>query len=258
MKKKEILCIKLGGSVITNKLIPYSPQIQEITNIAHILKKISSPLIISHGSGSFGHTSAQKYGGKHGYLHRKGLAKVARDAREINHIVMEVLLQAKLPVFSFSPLSFLISDTGIVHEQFLKPLLLALDQGLIPVIYGDIILDTVWKTTIVSGERILSIICQFLQKNNYQIDKIIQLCNTDGVYDNEGNIIPQITQEIFPKIKRVITGSFSTDVTGGMYEKVTNALVTAKYGIPTVIINGTKQGQLINCLKGEKTGTIIF
>src|SRR5260221_14747102 len=106
---QHLSCFKLGGSVITNKAVPYAAKKDVIRKIARSLQKIKSPMLISHGGGSFAHPSAKKYGGKDGYKSRWGVAKVARDAQEINRIVMDIFIEEKLPVISFSPRSFLLT-----------------------------------------------------------------------------------------------------------------------------------------------------
>jgi isopentenyl phosphate kinase len=63
---KDIICIKLGGSVITDKSTPYTARRETIRAIARTLQKIKKPLLITHGVGSFAHTSAKKYGGNNG------------------------------------------------------------------------------------------------------------------------------------------------------------------------------------------------
>ena len=254
----ELLCLKIGGSVITDKTQPYTANLNTIRKIATSLKKIKIPLIIAHGSGSFGHTSAQKYGGKNGYKSMWGIAKVARDAEEINRIVMDIFIQEKLPVVSFSPRSFLIAKKGKMQKSFLNPLIEALNQGLIPIIYGDVIWDSSQKTTIFSGETILNIICRDLKKNDTHITKVIQLCDVDGVLDSNKKVIPEITKDNWQDIKVYINKSDIADVTGGMLHKVEDALSLAKDGVETWIINGNSQTKLSSLLNEKSMkGTIV-
>lgn len=253
----QLQLIKIGGSVITDKRIPYTAKHNSIRNIAKKIKIISSPIIISHGSGSFGHTSARIYGGKHGYSSRWGLAKIARDAMEINRIVMDIFIEEKLPVISFRPLSFMISKSGKLEKYFFEPILLALKQKFIPVIYGDIIIDKKWNSTIFSGETILNYLCKYLVKKKYIIKNIFQLCNVDGVYDKKGKIIPHINNATWRKVKKGINNIDNVDVTGGILHKVENAIEIAKIGIKTTIINGTVPQIILPALNGEKIGTLI-
>ena len=61
--KNNLLVIKLGGSVITFKEKPLSPNYQAIDKMANIIKELKKPykIIIVHGGGSFGHYWSVKY-----------------------------------------------------------------------------------------------------------------------------------------------------------------------------------------------------
>lgn len=255
--QQSILMLKIGGSVLTNKATPYSARYDAIQTIAKELKKIHTPLFISHGSGSFGHTSAKLYGGIHGYKSRWGVAKISRDAMEINRIVMDILVEEKIPAVSFRPMSCIVSKNGEVEETFFKSMLIALNQGLIPVIYGDIIWDEGWKSTICSGEKILNHICIYLLKKGFSISKIIQLTDVDGVFDHNGAIIPFINNNNWTHIKKYVNNTDTPDVTGGMKHKIENALQMAQTGINTTIINGNIPYQLDKVLRGDKLGTTV-
>lgn len=252
---KPILLIKIGGSVITDKNKPYTENRFLIKKIAKEISKIKKPLIIVHGSGSFGHTSATKYGGKKGYESKWGVAKVSFDAKWINQIVMEVFIEEKLPVISLSPMSMIIASGGKLSEKFFQVVEILLNQGLIPVVYGDVIWDKKWESTIFSGEKTLNEIAKYLIKNHYSIEKMIQLGSTKGVYDKNGKSIKIITQKDWSKIKRSFIQNNKIDVTGGMKHKVKNALELTRWNIETWIIHENNFSEAIE--KGEITGTII-
>ncbi len=254
--RRELLCLKLGGSIITNKAKPYTADITNIESIVSLLQSIKIPLVIVHGSGSFGHVSAKKYGGIHGYSSAKGIAKVAYDASHINQILMEVFIKYKMPVISFSPRSFLLASDGKLKEAFLRPIEQALDQSLIPVTFGDVIWDESWNSTIFSGEETLNIMYRFLCKK-YFFTKIIELTDVNGVLDSYGNIIPLINAQNWQEVKTYFHSSKNPDVTGGMRHKVEKALEMAKSGVKTLIINGKDQSAVKKALNGGQVGTLI-
>lgn len=255
---QSLFCLKIGGSVITDKSVPYHAKKDTIREIAKALKEVKSPLVISHGVGSFAHTSAKRYGGKNGYSDKWGVAKVAHDAAAINSILMDIFIEEKLPVVSFSPRSFLLTENANVKSVFFEPLLETLQQGLIPVIYGDVIWDTEQKSTIYSGETSLNILCRYLQRNDYDVTTIVQLSNVDGVLDGENNVIPLITSKNWPELKKHIKTLTVADVTGGMEHKVLSSLELAKYGIKTLLIRGTDAKALTHFIQGGKvSGTLI-
>lgn len=254
---QKIYCLKIGGSVITDKAVPYKANEETIRAIAESLAPVKAPLIISHGVGSFAHTSAKQYGGKDGYRSRWGIAKVARDAQEINRIVMDIFLEVGLPVISFSPRNFLLTKKGALEKSFFAPLHEALKQHLIPVIHGDVIWDTDQKTTIYSGETSLHLLAQYLRRHEFEVSKIIQLCNVDGVLDEKNNVIPEITQKNWGQMKVYLQEMSVADVTGGMGHKVEEALQMTKYGIETWLMNGNTN-DFLRFFEGKKVkGTVI-
>lgn len=256
--KKQIVIIKLGGSIITDKTKPYTPNMSAIKRLAREVKSSGVPVIIIHGQGSFAHTSAKKYGGMKGYKSRWGIAKVARDAMEMNRIVIDELLNEKIPAISFRPNSLFLAKSGKLIKQNLEPVFQALEQGLTPVLYGDVIMDKYFKTTIFSGEKTTRFLIDFIS-NKYNVKYIVQVGVTDGVLDKKGKTIPILNSMIFENIKKDISGSKSNDVTGGMMHKVGESLEIAKHNIPTYIINGARKNTLLNLLKNKHTNymTII-
>lgn len=101
---KELVLIKLGGSVITDKSQPYTAKSEVISFLAQEIKEAWDKgfrFIVSHGSGSFGHTSAAKYQTALGIKKKEdvfSLAIVQQDAIAINRIVNKFFLGESLPV----------------------------------------------------------------------------------------------------------------------------------------------------------------
>jgi isopentenyl phosphate kinase len=255
---QQLVCIKIGGSIITDKQVPYQAKKTTIRSIALALKEIRQPLLLAHGSGSFGHTSAKQYGGKNGYTNPWGIAKVARDAEEINRIVMDIFIAEGIPAISFSPRSCFIAKNGNVQKAFFEPILQTIKQGLIPVLYGDVIWDIARKSTIFSGETILTILCNYLQRNNYPVSRIMQLSASNGVVDSNNIVIPTITQSNWNQMKQYIKEPNGADVTGGMKHKVEEALQIAKKGVRTYLIDGNNAAIVRDAFSGKQiSGTLI-
>lgn len=249
---RKIILIKLGGSVITDKNIPYVARLDVIRRLARELKRIKdTSFVLAHGSGSFGHTSAQKYGGKKGYKSKWGVAKVARDAMEINRLVMDIFIEEGLPAISLRPMSMMLADGGKLKKDLFEIVEKVINQGLIPVVYGDVIVDNKWKTTIYSGETALNEIGMYLLRHGFKVDKIIQAGETNGVYDQKGKTIPLINKKDWDKIKKCLFENKRADVTGGMEYKIENALNIAKIGINTLLINGNRVNELSNAILGK-------
>lgn len=259
-----LILIKLGGSVITDKKRQYAVREKNITRLAReirlAIKKSNLKLIVGHGAGSFAHIPASIYRTKEGIINKKsvfGASVTEEAAKMLNAIVVKKFISEKVSVYSFSPGSCLISNTKVYIKSYFEPVKKALEIGIVPIVYGDVILDKKIGFTIFSTEKILSILAREL-KNDYKI-KIIYVTDVDGVLGGKGTVIPQIIKSNFIKLKSGITGAKGVDVTGGMLHKVEEALdLYGRTGIKTQIINGLKKGRLRKAMLGQGVlGTIV-
>lgn len=249
---------KLGGSVLTDKAKPYVLDQKTIESLSHELSLYEEPFVVFHGNGSYGHTSASQYGGKKGYLSKEGIATVHNDVLHLHSIVVGSLVSAGIPAISFRPSSMMTSKDGEVELVFLSPLFQAMSQGLVPVLPGDVIWDSTWKSTIFSGERLINILLPYFGQNGYTIQHVIEVGETNGVLTNDGNTISHITQNTMDDILKHLKKPVYKDVTGGMIHKVEEALTRARHGVKTSIINGKTQGELTKALRGESiSGTVV-
>lgn len=255
---KKVILIKLGGSIITDKKIAYKLRSGTIKRLAKELKNSNVNLVIAHGNGSFGHTSSAKYGGMRGYKNKAGIAKVAQDVSSLNQIITNALVKENLPAISIRPMAMILTNEGKMKKHLFEVVEEMIMQGLIPVMCGDILWDRVWKSTIYSGEKILNEMAIFLKSKGYKIEKIIQVGETDGVFDNKRKTIPLITKKNWSKIKEYVYKQEVKDVSGGMRHKIENALSISELGIKTLLINGQKKHELYNAIKSKRVrGTLI-
>ncbi len=262
---KPIILIKIGGSLITDKNKPFTLRKKALEIIAKEVKKAfdltDKLLIIGHGAGSFGHLPAKKYDTINGVRTKKeilGMAEVCEAACHLNRIVISELIKIKLPAVSLSPFSSFLSNNFKLEKIFLAPLKKLLTMGILPVVYGDVIIDTHYGGTIFSTERVLGYIGEKLMKEGFKIEKIIHCGQTNGVYDLDGKTIPLINKDNFKNYQKILHGSAGVDVTGGMMHKVKESLSMAEKGIPALIIDGIEQGTLSDAIVGKKVlGTRI-
>lgn len=248
---KNLILIKLGGSIITDKNKPFTARPSVIRRLAQKIKRefklSANHLIIGHGGGSFPHVPAAKYRIQEGLISKEsvwGFAETADAAVQINRIVIGEFLRLKLPVASFAPLSFIYGGK-IIFEHIQK----ALDIGIIPVVYGDVIMNEKKGFEIYSGEKILDVLAKKLSKN-YRKTKIIYYTDTAGVYGEDGQTIPLITLKNFPAIRKFLGGSGAMDVTGGMLHKVEESLaLVRRINAEVYIMSGLGRGKFTKIAK---------
>jgi len=255
---KNLIFVKLGGSLITDKSKPYTARMDVIKRLcreiheARSKKKIT--LLIGHGGGSFPHVSAQKYQTHRGVINEKsweGFAKVQDDASKLNRIIVSSLIDAGENAISVQPSASCIAHNDRIIEWYTNPIKTSLAKGIIPVPYGDVCLDRKKGCCIISTEEIL----RFLAKN-LKPQRVIMVGKVDGVFDSKGNVIKKISKDNLSSVRKALLSSDGVaDVTGGMVHKVEKSL---EIGVEVEIINGLKPSILKRSLMGEKgLGTTI-
>ncbi len=213
-------------------------------------------LVLGHGSGSFGHVAASRYGtrqGVHSAGEWQGFAEVSAAAARLNRLVQEALLAAGVPALSLPPSASAVCTAGQIESLAIRPVELALAAGLVPLVYGDVAFDTAQGGTIVSTEEVLSYLAGAMQPR-----WLLLAGQTEGVYDQDGQVIPLITPQNFPAVKQALGGSEGTDVTGGMASKVQAMLDLAGRhpDLSIRIFSGLVPGQLQAAL--VRPGAVTF
>jgi isopentenyl phosphate kinase len=258
----QLIFVKLGGSLITDKQRANSYHAEAVTHVGAILNaaRTARPdlrLLIGHGSGSFGHVAAQRYGtinGVHTPEDWIGFAHVASAAAELNHHVTETLRAAGLPVWRLQPSASAISRDGELLSMAIDPVRAAIDHGLIPLVYGDVSLDELRGGTIISTETVF-----FYLALHLPVTQILLLGDVEGVWDQQRQIIPLITPARLSEVLPALGGSAGTDVTGGMADKVQKMLrlVEARPGLSIRIMSGNPDQIRAVLLDDAQAGTLI-
>ncbi len=249
----EVVLLKLGGSLITEKSRRETARPDVIARlageVARVAGRIPERIVLGHGSGSFGHVAAKEHGIAEGLRSRAqlpGISLPQERAAALHREVMSALAAAGLSPFSIAPSSCFVFAGGRPAELADEPLRLALDNGLLPVVYGDVVMDREQGVAIASTERVLVALASRLQ-----VRRVLWLGETDGVYDAEGKTVPRLSADQFEEASKAIGSPAGTDVTGGMRHRVETALELARLGIRSVLFNGLTPGLLERALLGE-------
>jgi len=254
----DLILVKLGGSVITDKSKPYTARHDIIERLAKEIKHAKDhgiEIVVGHGGGSFPHTSAAKYHTHLGLKDEKGwegFEKVKEDAAKLNRIVVDIFMKNGINAVSVQPSAICMCENKKITNFQADIIKENLKNNIISVVYGDVSLDKKQEFCIISTEEIFSFLAPGLE-----CKKIILVGKVDGVLDENSKVIPKISRNNFDEIKKHLKTSDSTDVTGGMLHKVESMLKLAEQGIETLIINGEKENNLKDALMGKNIGTVI-
>ena len=263
----DLVFVKLGGSVITDKTRPETPRPETIARLAGevaaaLAARPALRLVVGHGSGSFGHVAAQRAGtrsGVHSAADWRGFVEVAAAAARLNRLVTELFLAAGVPVWSLQPSASAWCRGGELVSLELLPVEWALSRGLVPLVYGDVALDDLQGGTIISTEQILAYLARRIRPA-----RMVLAGEVDGVFEADplrepgARPIAEITAANWPEVRARLGDSHGTDVTGGMLAKVEEMvkLVGELPGLEAHIFSGRRTDALKSALlnPAEATG----
>ncbi|MCP4658954.1 MAG: uridylate kinase [bacterium] len=258
----ELVLVKLGGSLITDKRGEATARTVVIRRLANEIAAARADLpwrlILGHGSGSFGHVAAARYDLGRGLIRAgrsaplAGVSVTQDQAARLHRLVIEALLRAGAMPFSVVPSSTLLARKGRPVGGTLEPLVCALERGLLPVVYGDVVMDQVWGAAICSTESVLRYLVMRLDRHGFRVRRLLWLGETDGVYDRDGKTIPRIDRENYRRILKLVEPPAGTDVTGGMLLRLKTARALARCGVESQLVNGMQPGLLAAGLAGEE------
>lgn len=256
--------VKLGGSLITDKNRESTFHADRMDGIAAEIAEVRSldpslRLVVGHGSGSFGHVAARNHGtidGVESPSQWHGFAAVSRAAAQLNRLVSDALGAAGVPAWSIQPSATAECEGGALRYMETRTLVNALEHGIVPVVYGDVALDTSQGGTIISTETVFFYLAPILVPQH-----IFLFGEVRGVLDEREVVIPVITPETFPDVEAVLGGSHGVDVTGGMASKVRDMVSLVEHipGLRIHILSGLGPGMVREALLNPQSagGTVI-
>jgi isopentenyl phosphate kinase len=258
-----MIFLKLGGSLITDKSQPEIPRVRVIRQLAEeilqsLVENPETPLLVGHGSGSFGHQAAAKYGTHKGASSVEdwiGFTEVWASAQQLNLIVMAALRRVGVAALSFPPSASALCEDGEIVDLSIGPIERALESGLTPVVYGDVGFDIAQGACIISTEQVFNYLAPRLRPQRVLLAGIEPGVYVD--YPRSEQVLPQLAPEDLRHIR--LEAASEVDVTGGMGDKVRQAfsLASALPDSQVRIFSAEEPGALLAALRGEQLGTLI-
>jgi isopentenyl phosphate kinase len=277
---QELVFLKLGGSLITDKTRPYTPRLDVMDDLALQIKTALQThpnlrLVLGHGAGSFGHVPASEYRTRDGLppqptplTHRKrdesednywkGFAEVWYQAEMLNRYLMDALHKADVRAITLPPSASVIASDGQVSVWETTPIRMALSSGIVPVIHGDVVFDEIRGGTILSTEDLFMHLTRALNPDRILLAGLEKAVWAD--FPERTKKIDKITPQSFKEVSAGVGKTASgADVTGGMESKVKQMLeLVQDSSVASVqIFSGEESGNIVNALTGGALGTLI-
>lgn len=257
---EKITLLKVGGSVMTKKEMESTAnmeRIQQISEEIHRWRKFSKNLILVLGAGSFGHPFAERYKLKEVPAKSHiGFSMTTESMRKLSTIVSDELLKLDITAFPIQPSCFFLLEKGRICRADVSFVQHALDRGLLPIFWGDAVMDMEHTYGILSGDQIMTYFCERLPT-----ERMLFGTDVDGILasgeENEKHVISTLEDSDFSHIMQIAKESKYLDVTGGMKGKLEEIWRTRKRPLEILIFNASVDGNVYKALIGEKIGTFI-
>ncbi len=229
----DVIFLKLGGSVITNKESTESTLREELLlDIFSYIKDWQenhpqTKLLLVHGGGGHIHYLAKKYELETSCNGQSEKIKQALELQDVcealNRQVVGLGLTQELPLTSLPTHEVVTNTDAVIDTINVKAIEQLWNKQQIPFMYGDMVSDTKRDLSICSGDAIISFLSPILKPK-----RILYASDIDGLYtanphlNPEAELITSLSSNELSSENIQITGSHNIDTTDGLRGKLKN------------------------------------
>jgi isopentenyl phosphate kinase len=240
--------------------------------------KRNERIAIVHGAGSFGHHQAKEYGVSKGQAQgscplnarlREGFVKTRLSVTTLSKYVVAALIEEGVPAVGISPCPFVNTASKKLIDGLpldaIEGVHSRVNAGLVPVVHGDAVLDTVQACAILSGDIWMVHLCRELSAK-----AAVFFTDVDGVFTKPPTEPgAELVREIWVNVATgelelgdaSVEQTASYDVTGGLLAKLKGAAEILMQAPAVEAVFIVRPGSLAasSALKGEapKDGTTL-
>ncbi|HUW91140.1 MAG TPA: isopentenyl phosphate kinase [Candidatus Nanopelagicaceae bacterium] len=265
MTAEEVLVIKLGGSLLTDKSTEYKLKEDVIKAVAAEIKDcidlgLIKSLVIIHGVGSFGHPPVLKYNLHRGFRNKDQLISMSKTQQIVNEFrktIATTFLEEGVPINLMHASSMVVGSKMVITDYTFNSLKGFLSLGMVPLIGGDMMYDTSLGFSVCSGDQLAVVLSRVLHAK-----QLLFATDVPGVFDKDpkSEEHAQLLREInINEIEQLFSNKNETaeaDASGKMRGKLLS-LASIKdqiqEGLEVAILSMKKKGVLKNYLKGEES-----
>ena len=257
MNEDKIDIIKIGGSVLTDKLSYKKINLDTLTSISDVIAKWGKKCIIVHGAGSFGHILADKHSITAGYTDSSqldGIVQIRIDMTDLTTKVVESLQSHQLHAMSFQTSSIIYScEEETELSFFIEPIQKALNLGLLPVLSGDVIFKQESGFSIYSGDALIALLVKL-----FDVKHVYFISDVDGLFvrDSKTDKMELVEQIDSRQLSTIELSDFSEketiDVTGKMEGKLNDIKSISQFVESVIIVNGLHPERIYSLLSGKE------
>jgi isopentenyl phosphate kinase len=173
---------------------------------------------------------------------------VSREVRRLHGSVLKALVDAGASPWSVPAAGVAANRAGTLERFDSAPFRAALDAGVTPVSFGDVVPDSAWGFSILSADTIARELARTLGAA-----RVVFVSDVGGIFEPGAKgrrvAVPTVTAEL---VARLRPAPGVADVTGGIRGKAEAMLAIADGGVDVGLISGLSDGALSRALKGEQ------
>jgi len=261
---QELTVLKLGGSLLTDKTKPYTYREEILHSVAReigecLQEGLIKPLVLLHGVGSYGHPPVLEHKLHKGFLGPEQLLPLSKTQESVailRHIIVRALQDAGIPVCLMYPSSMATSEKMQMTSYFLDPLKGFASVGMIPLLGGDILIDSVMGWSVGSGDQLAVIIAKELGAK-----RLLFASDVAGIYEHDPKIKPDAVpidsinlNDLETTLKRMGASSID-DASGAMKGKIVSIIAAKqliKDGLEVGLLSMMEYGSLKAFLRNDR------
>ncbi len=260
---REVTVIKLGGSLLTDKTTPYTYRKEVLENTAQEIREcmnegLIDQLVLFHGVGSYGHPPVLEHKLHKGFLGEEQLLPLSETQEvvgEFRHIIVKQFQQAGIPVCLMYPSSMMKSDRMQITGMYLDSLKGFMSVGMVPLLGGDILIDSAMGWSIGSGDQMAVLLAMELKaKHLIFISDVKGIYDADPKLDIDAHLLERIDLNNLDSVLAKMGKSGVVDASGAMKGKLKSLeplKAQIKEGLDVALLSLIEPGTLKGFLKGE-------
>ena len=247
----HLIILKLGGSLITNKDRPLSPNIRAMrvvgrTISAFLRRNSCAKLILKQARAPYPQYYASKIHARTQTtnISTEGVAKKSEAMIHLDSIVLRDFVREGVRCRTITASEILHGSERTVCRFASRELSSLLRIGCVPITFGDIITKPE-GSSIISGDSIALALARKLD-----VERVVFAMDVDGIYSNphlKGAVVTELNTQrgIMGKERRF-------DVTGGIEFKIKVGFELARLGTDAFFVNGKNANRLESVLSGDQ------
>jgi glutamate 5-kinase len=241
--------LKIGGSLITDKAREGVFREDCARRLAQEMKAYGMPLLLLHGTGSFGKPLARRFGYMNGFLSREQSSIVCHVEAVLDDLrgrFLRVLRDAGVAACPLAASGLFRTHRGIPISCEAGPVQRLLDSGICPVLSGAIVADDDAGFAVLSSDAMAARLALTLAPC-----RLVLATDVPGLTDPEArkpspDVLTEEDRRISAWVKRA-----PDDISGGMEGKLKAGFEAARGGAEVHLVDGRVPGRVLRALQGS-------